>query len=192
MITTPQPLTLAEYATFSDNTDRRYELVNGHLTPMPTESDLNDRIASFLYAYLLQRGIPWDHLSMKVQIAVSGKLASARQPDLTLLSEDAVMALKGAKHRLITHEMPPPALVVEVVSPQQQDRDYRHKRTEYAGRQIPEYWIVDPIVQRVTLLTWVNGLYEEHIYVGPQPIQSPTLPNLTLTAAQVLFLDPEG
>ena len=190
MITASQPLTLAEYATFSDNTDSRYELVNGHLTPMPTESDLNDRIASFLYAYLLQQGIPWDHLSMKVQIAVSGKLASARQPDLTLLSEDAVIALKGAKHRLITHEMPPPVLVVEVVSPQQQDRDYRHKRTEYAGRQIPEYWIVDPIVQRVTLLTWVNGLYEEQLYSGSQPIQSPTLPKLTLTAAQVLLLDP--
>ncbi len=93
----------------------------------------------------LQMGIPYYCLSMKVQIAVSGRLANARGPDPMLLSEEAAVALEGAKQRLITHEMPPPLLVVEVVSPKQQERDYRHKRTEYAERHIPEYWIVDPI-----------------------------------------------
>ena len=42
-------------------------------------------------------GIAYDRLSMKAQIAVSGRLASARQPDLMLLSEDATVTLEGAK-----------------------------------------------------------------------------------------------
>lgn len=181
-----KPMTLEEYLNFDDGTDTHYELVDGQLVAMPTESDLNDRIASFLYAYFLQLGIPYYCLSMKAQVAVSGKLANARQPDLTLLSEDAATALQGAKQRLINHDMPPPILVVEVVSPEQENRDYRHKRTEYAGRHILEYWIVDPIAQKVTVLEWVDGLYEEQVYQENQLLRSPLFSDLHLTAAQIL------
>lgn len=181
-----QPMTLEEYLTHDDGTDTRYELVNGELIAMPTESDLNDRIATFLFAYFLQIGLPFYCLSMKAQIAVSGIRATARQPDLMVLSEEAATALSGASQRLITHDMPPPLLVVEVVSPNQENRDYRHKRTEYAGRHIPEYWIVDPIAQKVTILEWVDGLYEEQVYQGDAAIVSPLFPALTLTAAKVL------
>ncbi|MGA7954006.1 MAG: Uma2 family endonuclease [Gloeobacterales cyanobacterium] len=181
-----KPMTIEEYLNFDDGTDTSYELVDGQLIAMPTESDLNDRITSFLFAYFLQLGIPYYRLSMKAQIAVSGKLANARQPDLMVLSEDAAAALEGAKQRLINHYMPPPALVVEVVSPQQENRDYRHKRTEYAGRHILEYWIVDPIAQKVTVLEWVDGLYEEQVYQGNQSILSPSFPGLNLTAIQIL------
>ncbi|KAM3100107.1 Uma2 family endonuclease [Phormidesmis sp. 146-12] len=181
-----KPITLEEYLNYDDGTDTRYELVDGTLIAMPPESTLNDRIASFIFAYFLQNGIPYNRLSMKAQIAVGGARATARQPDLMVLSEDAAVALDGAKQCLITHEMPPPSLVVEVVSPRQENRDYRYKRTEYAGRHIPEYWIVDPIAQKVTVLQWVEGLYEEQVYQGDQSIQSPLFPSLNLTTAQVL------
>lgn len=181
-----KPMTLEDYLNYDDGTDTRYELVDGELIAMPTESDLNDRIASFLFATFLQMGIPYYRLSMKAQIAVSGTRATARQPDLMVLSEEAATALNGVNQRLITHDMPPPLLVIEVVSPNQENRDYRHKRTEYAGRHIPEYWIVDPIAQKVTVLEWVDGLYEEQVYQGKQAIVSPQLSSLNLTAAMVL------
>ncbi len=186
-IATTRPLTLEEYLDYDDGTDTRYELVDGRLVALSTESDINDRIASFLYAYFLQIGIPYYRLSMKTQIAVSGRLANARQPDLTVLSAAAVAALEGARQRLITHDMPPPDLVVEVVSPRQADRDYRHKRTEYSGRHISEYWIVDPIEQRVTILVWVNGLYEESVYTSDQLIISPLFPEMALSASRILL-----
>lgn len=179
-----KPMTLEEYLNYDDGTDTRYELVNGELIVMPTESDLNDRIATFLFAYFLQLGVPYYCLSMKAQIAVSGTRATARQPDLMVLSEEAAAALNGAKQRLITYDMPPPLLVVEVVSPNQENRDYRHKRTEYAGRHIPEYWIVDPIARRVTVLKWVDGLYEEQVDQNDR-ISSAAFPLLNLTAEQI-------
>jgi Uma2 family endonuclease len=185
-IATNQPLTLEQYLNYDDGTDAHYELVNGELIAMPPESTLNHQIASFLFATFLQIGIPSYRLSIGVQIAVSGARATARQPDLVVLSEATSAALDSATQCLITHDMPPPLLVVEVVSPQQENRDYRYKRTEYAGRQIPEYWIVDPITQKVTVLEWVEGLYEEQIYQGDQAIVSPQLDALTLTAATVL------
>lgn len=186
MSVTTKPMTLEEYLNYDDGTDTHYELVDGELIAMPTESDLNDRIATFLLAYFLQLGIPYYRLSMKAQIAVSGTRATARQPDLMVLSEAAATALNGANQRLITHDMPPPMLVVEVVSPHQESRDYRYKRTEYAGRHIPEYWIVDPIARKVTILEWVDGLYEEQGYQGDQAIVSPQFAGLNLTAIQVL------
>ena len=186
MTTATKPMTLEEYLTYDDGTDTRYELVNGELIAMPTESDLNDRIATFLFATFLQLGIAYYCLSMKAQIAVSGTRATARQPDLMVLSETAAIALSGANQRLITHDMPPPLVVVEVVSPKQENRDYRHKRTEYAGRQIPEYWIVDAIAQKITVLEWVDGLYEEQVYQGDQAIVSSQFSGLNLTAAQIL------
>ena len=181
-----KPMTLEDYLNYDDGTDTRYELVNGELIAMPTESDLNNCIASFLFACLLQIGIPHYCLRMGAQIAVSGARATARQPDLMVLSEETATTLIGATHCLITHEMPPPLVVVEVVSPNQENRDYRHKRTEYAGRHIPEYWIVDPIAQKVTILQWVDGLYEEQVYQGDQIIASPQFAALNLTADRVL------
>ncbi|MBE9102918.1 Uma2 family endonuclease [Vacuolonema iberomarrocanum] len=181
-----KPMTLQDYLNYDDGTDTRYELVNGELIAMPPESDLNNLIASFLFATFLQTGIPYSRLRIGAQIAVSGARATARQPDLVVLSEETVGALAGAAKCLITHDMPPPLLVVEVVSPQQENRDYRHKRTEYAGRRIPEYWIVDPIAQKVTILEWVDGLYEEQGLEGDRPIISSQISNLDLTASVVL------
>lgn len=187
-IATIRPLTLEEYLEYDDGTDTRYELVDGRLIAVSTESDINDRIASFLYAYFLQLGIPYYRLSMKAQVAVSGKLANARQPDLTVLSEASASALEGAKHRVITHDMPPPSLVMEVVSPRQADRDYRDKRTEYAGRHIPEYWIIDPIAKQITILVWVDGIYEESVYTSDQQIISVLFPEVTLSTNQLLLI----
>ena len=71
-------------------------------------------------------------------------------------------------------DMPPPALVVEVVSPGKvnRDRDYRYKRSEYAARNISEYWIVDPQVNRVAVLVLNEGLYDETIFEADQAIAS--------------------
>ncbi len=82
-----KPMTLEEYLDYDDDTDTRYELVNGELIAMPPESDLNHRIASLLFATFLQLGVPHYGLRIGLQIAVSGARATARQPDLVILSE---------------------------------------------------------------------------------------------------------
>jgi Uma2 family endonuclease len=86
---------------------------------------------------------------------------------------------------IVLMDMPPPLLVVEVVSPNQENRDYRYKRSEYAARGIAEYWIVDPIQQRVTVLEWVEGLYEEKVYVGDNQIESALFEHLDLSVDRV-------
>ena len=80
----------------------------------------------------------------------------------------------------------PPPLVIEVVSPESVKRDYRYKRSEYAVLEIPEYWIVDPLEAKVTVLLLVEGLYEQTEFKESEQIISQTFSELTLTVEQVL------
>jgi Uma2 family endonuclease len=94
---------------------------------MPPESDQNLRIASFLFAFFVQLGLPFYRLRIGTEIVVSGNRPTVRVPDLMVLSEELAIALISASRSTVTSEMPPPELVVEVVSPGQENitRDYR-------------------------------------------------------------------
>ena len=186
MTVASQKMTLEEYLTYDDGTETFYELVNGELVEMPPESELNRRIAMFLVLYFAQRGIPFQRLTMKTEIVVSGSRATTRFPDLMILSDELATALAGASRSTVLLDMPPPLLVVEIVSPKQENRDYRYKRSEYGARGIAEYWIVDPMQQKVTVLEWVEGLYEEQSYERDSPIASPLFGMLDLTTSQIL------
>jgi Uma2 family endonuclease len=191
-VVTQKLLTFEEFLSYEDGTDTLYELENGELIAMSAESEINRRIAVFLLVYFSQLGISSSRLTMKTEVVVSGTRISVWVPDLLVLSEELAIALEGASRSIVLMDMPPPSLVVEVVSPNQEKRDYRYKRSKYAARGIAEYWIIDPILQQVAILEWVEGLYEEHIYTGEQRLISPLLSNLVLegqlelTAAQVL------
>ncbi|MCA1990551.1 MAG: Uma2 family endonuclease [Coleofasciculus sp. S288] len=182
-----QKLTFEDYLNYDDGTDTQYELVNGELVPMPPESRLNSQIAMFL-VFELAKLVPSYLICHKdTEIEVSGRFASARLPDVMVLTEELNTILGNARGT-ITRDMPPPQLVVEVVSPgkDNEDRDYRYKRSEYAARGIEEYWIVDPMRQMFTVLTLVDGLYEEQVFQDDERIVSPTLPDLELTTERAM------
>ncbi|HLO89346.1 MAG TPA: Uma2 family endonuclease [Nostocaceae cyanobacterium] len=181
-----QKMSFEEFLNYNDGTDTLYELENGSLIAMPAESEINQRIAMFLLIHFSQLGIPFYRLRMKTELAVNSTQVGVRVPDLVVFSEELARVMEGATRSLVLMDMPPPLLVVEVVSPNQENRDYRYKRSEYAARGIAEYWIVDPIAQKVTVLEWVEGFYEQQVYVADNAIVSPVFPNLKLTAAEVL------
>jgi Uma2 family endonuclease len=185
--TTVNKLTLEEYLAYDDGTDTHYELVDGELVEMPPETDRNNLISLYLLSEFL-KFVPIQLLRHKdTELVVIGNRTRVRLPDLMILTQELLVALAGGR-ATITPDMPSPIMVVEVVSPGKvnEDRDYRYKRSEYAARGIPEYWIVDADKDRVTLLTLVDGLYEEVPFQGTDLIRSVTFPTLDLTAAQVL------
>jgi Uma2 family endonuclease len=186
MTVTSQRMSLEEFLAYDDGNDYLCELENGELIQMPSESEINRRIAMFLLAYLLQQGIPAYRLTLKTELVVSGARVSVRIPDLLVLSEELAAELEGASRSIVLMDMSPPLMVVEVVSPNQEKRDYRYKRSEYAARGIAEYWIVDPIQQQVTILEWVEGFYEEKVYQGSDRIESPLFSSFDLTVDLLL------
>jgi Uma2 family endonuclease len=185
----PRFRTIEEYLDYDDGTDTRYELVDGELVELPNEKQTNLLIARFLFLCFIQMGIPFNRVGDKQQIDVKSLIVKAREPDLTVITEETREAMGDAS--LITHEMPPPMLVVEVVSPgkpgeQNYDRDYVDKPKEYATRGIPEYWLIDPSRQIVLVLTLKGATYQEKSFTGNAAIVSSAFPDLKLTAEQIL------
>lgn len=181
--------TIEEYAALdpSELPEGHYELVNGEIIELPAESDPNVEIAGFLVSVLLQF-VPHYLIRRGTEIFVSSRTVTSRYPDLIVLGEEGRAALRGAKRSAITNEMPAPRLVVEVVSPgeQNRDRDYVEKPREYAARGIPEVWQIDPDRAVVTVLTLRSGTYQSQEFRGNDRITSPSFPKLQLTAAEIL------
>jgi Uma2 family endonuclease len=182
-------LTFDAYLAYDDGTDTLYELVDGELVAMPPESPENLKIARFLLIQLLQH-FPLEYVVYNTEVEVSGRLARCRIPDLLVHSEESAAALSNSNRATITRDMPPPVLVVEVVSPGEANRirDYRYKHTEYAARSIAEYWIVDPELRQVTVCQWVEGQYEDCVVQGAESIRSAVIPALALAVDQLFAL----
>lgn len=70
--------------------------------------------------------------------------------------------------------------MVEVVSPDDPNRDWITKRTDYAEAGIPEYWIVDPKLESITVLELEGIGYAEHGSFGASTeATSPLLPGFS-------------
>jgi Uma2 family endonuclease len=174
-----------DYLAYDDGTDYLYELFNGELIEVPPESGYNTSIAFFL---AIQFATLVGHVRVRphgLELEVRGEPKN-RYPDLTILRPEHVLLL--AQRNTIRLSMPPPMLVVEVVSPGelQWERDYVAKRTQYENLGIPEYWIVNPEEQTVLVLAQESQPYNPvGTFRQEQRIMSGQFPALNLTAAQL-------
>ena len=77
-----------------------------------------------------------------------------REPDLLLLRDRTDARCQDRYWRGAD-------LVAEVVTPDDPDRDLIEKRADYAEAGIPEYWIVDPRDETITVLVLDGNTYVE-------------------------------
>jgi Uma2 family endonuclease len=190
-IATTKRITLEEYLSYDDGTDNCYELVDGELVCMSLATGEHGDISEFLNdefkAEINRLGLDWVSRDMKIAIQSprGTRWETARVPDVVVLPLEQWNSLKKRESFIPLNE-PPPLLVVEVVSPSTITVDYRAKHSEYAVLDIPEYWIVDPIEQKLTVCVLKDGAYSDAMYVDNLIIISPTFPELELTAVAVL------
>lgn len=182
--------TLEEYLNCTNiSHDSLYELENGQIRSMPPESWQNLQIIMYLITEITKT-IPYQQVTNKAEIIISGSRVTARVPDLVVLTPEGVAELAAYKRSTIILDMPPPLLVVEVVSPgkKNRDRDYRYKRSEYAARGIAYYWIIDPQDKKFICLELNDGLYEEIVFDDSQDVISLSFPfELKIEFAKIFF-----
>lgn len=175
-------LTFEEYLSYDDETDNRYEFVDGELllmNPPMGRHSLIIRLISKVFETEIERStLDWLTLT---DIGVRTSMNRARIPDLSVVTREQIQAYIDISAVLET----PPILVVEVVSPESVNRDYRFKRSEYAAAGIAEYWIIDPGEKKVAVLQLVEGFYEEQVYSNNEQIVSVTFPDLVLIVEQL-------
>jgi len=172
-----------EYLAYDDGTDNKYELVNGELKLLPIASGFHALILVLIYD-ILQTEIDRIQQQWKVMpgtVGVRTAKKKSRIPDLVILSESQCQELRKMSAAVLEA---PPVLAVEIVSPGNSDDDYRYKRSEYAVREIPEYWIIDPQTEKISILLLVSGFYEVTEFTGEQEIKSLLFPELKLISKQ--------
>jgi len=181
MVSTPvASITFEEYLIYNDGNGFHYELVDGKLELMnpPTIEHflIVDFLDTVLKAEIKRRSSPW------LCFRESGVRTGRNKSRLTDL---CVVTLEQARELLNTSAVfqSPPLLIVEVVSPESVKRDYRHKRSEYAALEVPEYWIVDSLEVKISVLLLEDGFYEETVFTATQKIVSRIFPELAIPAA---------
>ncbi len=157
-----QPLqgewTERDYLSLTATTSRLIELTDGDLEFLPMPSTKHQRLVAYLYRNLskaLGEGQDGEVLFAPLRIKVAeGKF---REPDLVVM----LAQNSGRKGEAFWTGAD---LVIEVVSPDDPQRDWEQKRLDYAAAGIAEYWIVDPQQRRVMVLTLAGGAsaYAEH------------------------------
>jgi Uma2 family endonuclease len=177
-------LTFAEYLKYTDGSDRCYELVNGELILMSLGTGKHGAIIKFLERTLeteiTKQNRDWVVLPglVGVRSPRGGKWDTCRIPDIVVIPLEQWQTLETP---VIEFTESPSILAIEVVSESTKTTDYRAKRSEYSILDIPEYWIIDPLLAKITILTLDDGWYEPAEFQGGDLIQSPTFPNLQLS-----------
>jgi Uma2 family endonuclease len=148
-----------EYLWLSENTNRLIEYTDGYIEELSMPTLKHQNILEFLFLafrkLMKQLGGKASFAPLRLRLG----LRKFREPDILLLcdAEDPRLGNKywnGAD------------LVVEIVSPDKPERDLVEKRSDYAEAKIPEYWIVNPDTETITVLTLVGDSYAEHGIFG--------------------------
>ena len=138
------------------DTNHLIELSQGQLEVLPLPTFSHQRLVAFLYRLLLgfveDRGLG---VVMFAPLPIQLGHGKFREPDLVFMA---------AEHadRLGEQFWHGADLVMEIVSPDDPERDKVTKRREYAQSGIPEYWIVDPTEASITVLTLQGQEYALH------------------------------
>ena len=152
--------TQAQYLRLTNEGNRLIEFTDGCIEFLPMPTQRHQAISRFLFRALdsFVRDIGGEAFYAPLRLRIrDGKF---REPDL-LLVRDADDPRCRDDYWLGAD------LVVEVVSPDNPDRDLVDKRRDYAEAGIPEYWIVNPLDKTVTVLSLADGTYREHGVFGP-------------------------
>jgi Uma2 family endonuclease len=184
MIKTPIKIsTLDEYINFDDGTDKQYQLEDGVLLEMPPGTGKHEAIITLLlvcfFLEIQKMGLPLQPRPNGTEVLTNKQ---PRRPDICVITNQQAQSIESTSAILKTA----PPLLVEVVSPESVDRDYNQKTSEYAAIGVVEYWIVDPLKNKVTVCLLDNGSYKQTVFTGNQQIISQIFTELTLTAQQVV------
>lgn len=138
----------------------RTELVDGRLEFIPVGDENHQNIVYFFLTLLKSLLQPSPGVKKGVVMFAPFKMKTVpgniREPDVeVMLAENFSRRSKGSWKGA--------DLAIEVVSPDDPNRDYEDKRQEYAAAGVREYWIVDPMKRTILLLVLEGSEYRESV-----------------------------
>ncbi len=144
-----------DYLWLTDHTTRLIEFTDGYIEALPMPTDAHQTILLFLYECFVAFLRPLGGKVLVAPIRLKIRDGKFREPDIMLM-RSAVDERRQNRFWLGAD------VVVEIVSPDKPERDLVEKRRDYAEAQIPEYWIVNPQSETITVLRLDHAAYTEY------------------------------
>ena len=135
-----------QYLRLTEQTNHLIEFADGSIEVLPIPTSRHQTILLLLYEQFKTAVQPTGWKVLVAPLRLRLRPGKFREPDILLLRSASDPRYQDA-FWLGTD------LVVEVVSPDRPERDTEEKVRDYAEAGIPEYWIVNPLDETVTVLT---------------------------------------
>jgi Uma2 family endonuclease len=168
-----------QYLRATDHSRRLLEFTDGSIEVLPMPTDKHQVISQFLLLALLPFVQRLGGRVLYAPVRMQIREGKYREPDLLLVLDQNDPRRQNAYWLGAD-------LVIEIVSPDDPERDTVAKRTDYAQAKIPEYWIVNPEDETVTILRLAGTSYVEHgRYSRDDTAQSPLLKGFSISVSDV-------
>ncbi len=172
-----------QYLVLTDHRSRLIEFSDGFLEVLPMPTDQHRNIVEFLYRAVFQFIKPRGGKVHFAPVRLLIRPGKFREPDLMLLR----LATDPRRENRFWRGAD---LALEVVSEDKPERDLVDKRGDYAEAGVPEYWIVNPRTQSITVLRLHAGKYEEAgVFHRGQSAASVLLPEFSVVVDEVFDAD---
>jgi Uma2 family endonuclease len=169
-----------EYLRVTERDRTLVEYTDGYLEVLPMPTERHQAILLFLYRVLF---VFIERIGGCVYVAPLRLRVGPnkfREPDI-LLMRSADDPRRGNRYWTGAD------LVVEVVSPDDPQRDLVTKRKDYAEAGIAEYWIVDPQAEVITVLRLEGDTYVDHgVFERTSTATSALFPEFSVAVAATL------
>ena len=165
------------YLWLTDHSRCLIEFTDGWLEELPWPTATHQAALLFLYdvirAHLKRRG----GVVMVAPLRLRIREGKFREPDLMLLHQTNDPRYED-RYWLGAD------LVIEVMSPDNPNRDLVQKRADYAEAGVPEYWIADPRHETILVLGLDDGAYRElDLHGRGDQVASPSMAGLLVDVA---------
>lgn len=178
-------MTLTEYRDKEEIEGGVCELINGEFYQMPPATAEHQLIIDYLVGMINAFVRPLQPLPglafTTIGLALGDRYAPT--PDIVYLRAESLHLIRGGMVEGV------PDLVVETLS-SDRNRDLVMKRAIYAEAGIPEYWLVDPVNDTITVLELSGTQYAERsVLSGGDTLTTATIPGFEVELDQI-FGDP--
>jgi Uma2 family endonuclease len=163
-----------DYLRLPEDDPNKYEMLWGELhmaaSPPFAHQDIQASLIVRLRGYVRERGLgkvvgPIDLYRDEVNYV---------QPDISYFTTEQLSQITQQQIRQV------PPLIVEILSPSTAKTDREDKRRWYAELGVREYWLVDPLEQRVEVIDLATDVER-----AEDPVRSIVLPDLILPLAEI-------
>ncbi len=160
-----------------------YELARGVIQVVQIPGGPHAQVAALIHRQLDRY---WEAHPEVIQLVASG--ADCRVEAPTMTSErhpDRAVYLTPMPRGESPWAIWTPEIVIEIVSPSSEERDYHEKRTDYLAVGVQEYWIVDPQKTSMLALTRRGDTWSDQELGADGVYKSRLLPGFELKLAEV-------